>query len=899
MKKSYLLILGIALLLMSRTAYAYCGGNYNGGDWIVNTTIACSDEEIPLDGYLKVTNESLTLDNVTLKVISFSEGEHGINASKGRLFIYNSKITNYIGCAGNAKPCNSSDFNEDWKCGNQTGCTWDTALNCTGTVKSCLDFQDQDNCSTQSGCSWEENGHNFYFIVNYGAVFEMENTELHNCGWSDSEPYRGLEIYTGETNLLQNKITGNFYGVILHYPYSFRNLVSGNNISYNARDGVVVLSENNSLLNNTISNNLNGIRVINTVNNTIYGNDIFSNQNGTYVQGQKNKILSNKISANMETGLFILGDNNIITYNELLNNEDFGIYLKNSASTQIISNTANFSKKYDIYLLSSKNTLLQNNTYTSLIRFWLLDVNVTDSSNQSIFNATVKIQDKFNSTIFEGLTDSYGKIPQRTIREYEEDKSKSSSISYTPHRINASKFALETTSAIVNINDDTSLQIALFGKIFTYPLVLYMASPQNTTYLQDDLINQSFLQVVVFSNLNLSSCYYSINSGTSVSMNSVTTKQFEQYINVTAMTKGSKNIKATCMTPEGQTNSTELLWFITYPSYACLADSDCADYQNCSQTQHQCEDVKCGYCKHAENHACVSDGECCLDTDCEDNKYCDIAETPHACKDVACDCGIRSNHKCTIPFVGYCCWTEMCCQGTPDCIQICDLDQAHTNTVNRCINRSLNLALPSDIMQWQNITVSVADQNGDPVSNVMVTVRYESGDNSTDYTDANGTVNIFIKEPGNVNIVARKAGYAVGYNVAEVKPGFDWLFVLPVIIVIILVPVIFFLFRYLRSGGAAGPIKMEKTISGGFVMLKIKNKTDEVLSDVLVTDQVPRGAFIRCNIMPVIKRYPNYIDNLVWHLLELGPNEEVVIEYEATETGEGFTVRAGDEEYSI
>jgi hypothetical protein len=205
------------------------------------------------------------------------------------------------------------------------------------------------------------------------------------------------------------------------------------------------------------------------------------------------------------------------------------------------------------------------------------------------------------------------------------------------------------------------------------------------------------------------------------------------------------------------------------------------------------------------------------------------------------------------------------------------------------------MVLDEEIFTGKNVTIMVKDQDNNPVPNTRLTVIYKSGKSEEYVTDTNGFAYIVIKEAGIVQIKAMKERYAATVVLKKAEEGFNWLLVvvIGVIVSIGIISVLFFK-GYVK---AKDPVKLEKTVSGDVVMLRIKNNTKDVLRNLSVIDQVPRGSLIDWNVRPYIKMGSGGVDNLIWDILILEPKEEVVIEYRASSTTEGFAVRIGDKTY--
>ena len=94
----------------------------------------------------------------------------------------------------------------------------------------------------------------------------------------------------------------------------------------------------------------------------------------------------------------------------------------------------------------------------------------------------------------------------------------------------------------------------------------------------------------------------------------------------------------------------------------------------------------------------------------------------------------------------------------------------------------------------------------------------------------------------------------------------------------------------------AGKLKLEKTVSGPNVMLKIRNKTKDMLEGITIRDSVPKRAFIRSRMIPGIKSLNATTDVLTWEILKLNPDEEVIIQYSAKITNKGFSAMVNGKE---
>ena len=95
-----------------------------------------------------------------------------------------------------------------------------------------------------------------------------------------------------------------------------------------------------------------------------------------------------------------------------------------------------------------------------------------------------------------------------------------------------------------------------------------------------------------------------------------------------------------------------------------------------------------------------------------------------------------------------------------------------------------------------------------------------------------------------------------------------------------------------------GPLKMDKSVSGRTAILRIKNRGKEPLINVLVVDKIVRGAPLECSITPNRENLDDKTEHVIWDILELGPGEEVAIQYVTSKiVDKKFKAIMGSEEY--
>lgn len=748
------------------------------GDWVVNDSVVCSSRFITLTGNLIINGTgNLTLQDSTLQFNSSSDGEYGIMVNTSLYVLWS-------------------------------------------TIES-------------------NNTHSYTFVSNPGAILEIHNSHIHDCGYNDPDmARRGIYVNSDGVHITKTNFSNNFYAIILDGSYS---LIDNNSITWNA-GGLLVLGGSNNVTNNFISKNgLHGIHVSGADNTRISGNMILDNDQGT---------------------------------------SGHGIYLLGTRHASLVDNIVNRSKDYDIYMLSAKDTLLANTNYTKLWKGWYLNVTVVDEDGSPVEGADVTIKNNFTMTVFTGSTDSQGRVS--TPKE-EKIENATEILYFSPYKINASREGVWNSTS-VGLTDDVNVKVVLGNVSNVSAFLITVESPENNSvYFSVDLINDSLLPLGVESNMNLSSCDYMLDSVSLGSLSEVNKKKFSGYLNVSDLSGGEHEITFICQTDSVEKTSKVI--FSVYPERECLDDSYCGDDEECS-SDYKCVKLSCG-CGYASNHKCV-EYECCEDKDCRDDEYCDISS--HMCEEVSCDCGVAQNHMCVFPYPDYCCENSHC-----NANETCDVIN------HKCVAQLLYVYVPGRITQGETIKVYVRDQNNNSVSGATVTITYsDSGNMYLFSTNSQGVAEVPINESGNVQISARKSNYFTGFQTAKVTPSFNWLLfsiIFVVLFIAIFIPLLLLKNRMsLKFWG--GPLKMEKTVSGRLAMLRVKNNTKETLKLLNIVDHVPRGAFVRCNVTPEIETTDSSTDRLKWTILELGPKEEIVIEYEARGFYKGFSVEHGGKRYN-
>ena len=676
----------------------------------------------------------------------------------------------------------------------------------------------------------------YTFVINAGAYIEVKDSEIRKCGYSSGNiKNRGLYVNADGFEITNTTFSGNYFAMII-----------------GSQNGKVRFSR------------------------------IKSNTAGLEVTGSGNALEHNIIQNNTGKGIYVTGDGLNITNNTVLENE-YGIYLNGTTGISISNSLCNKSSSYDIFMLSAGNTVISGTNYTSLVKKWYLDVEVMDEEGEGVEEADVVIKNNFTQAVFSGETDSYGGLAEQVLNERVENES--GTFVFNPYSINVTEAGYYDNFTEFNLTGDMYLEIILNStpEENATALVLTINSPLNKTYFgTDPAIADDTLELTVSSETNMTSCDYSLDNGTRMEMDEVSPNRFQSSLDVLDL-EGHYKLTFFCESSGGRTNSTSVFLSL-YPFYECRSSFDCESTEICTDSECVELDCECGY---AVNHECIL-YECCEDDDCKDNEYCDPDD--HSCELVICDCPEkRYDHECHM-VPEYCC-SDLQCNENETCIE------------NECVKKTLSFYLPEKLVLGETIKILVLNQDGDPVSNVGIDVKYPDRDppvTESYYTDSNGVAEIPIKYAGRVDFVARKAKYFTSYRSGEVEEPFNWMFVIQAVVLVACIAGIAVIgLKFLRGGfPGRSSFRLEKNISGNHVMLRIRNNTNDKLQNITIRDSVPEGAFIRCNINPEIEQAGNKTEMLEWFILELGPKEEIIIEYEAAQTGKGFTVEFHGREYN-
>jgi len=260
----------------------------------------------------------------------------------------------------------------------------------------------------------------YFFRVQSGATFHMNDSTLTECGFYGDDDLKGLYIKTDNTYIINNTFRENYMG--LYFDGSDNNTVYGNELLDNNGTGMYLSDSNgNNITGNTVNGNGDrGILLLQNSNHNILENNIAnSNYNGGLNSiGSSYNVFRNN-TANLNGGyggisfFRIFGDsknNTIINNNVNSNSGAGGIFIQDSIDNNITGNNINLNT-FGIYINSSAlfgssysstgNTIVNNNIIgNNDTGIYLNSVGDGMSTNNAIYN---NFFNNTNNTNFNGI----------------------------------------------------------------------------------------------------------------------------------------------------------------------------------------------------------------------------------------------------------------------------------------------------------------------------------------------------------------------------------------------------------------------------------------------------------------------------------------------------------------
>jgi hypothetical protein len=223
----------------------------------------------------------------------------------------------------------------------------------------------------------------------YGFVVEgpdgyliLENSELHECGWSNLDPDwedAGLNIQGANAIVTGNDISNNFRGLIFHNTSAVGATIDNNTIYDNQATALWISmgSTNNHIADNEIYNNEFGIRInssLNSQTNYIINNNIYENTNSgiTFEDSSNFHIEGNNIINNTGvSGIYIWNSQDITVHDNYLDgnggsgswDEYSSFYSEESTGIIFTNNYITNSNQYGFRAQYQPDIVVENNQF--------------------------------------------------------------------------------------------------------------------------------------------------------------------------------------------------------------------------------------------------------------------------------------------------------------------------------------------------------------------------------------------------------------------------------------------------------------------------------------------------------------------------------------------------------
>ena len=288
----------------------------------------------------------------------------------------------------------------------------------------------------------------------YGVYLDTNNNNnnVYSNNITTSE-YSGIGVYlylnSSNNSVYSNTITASGelgYGVATFWDSDnnsiYSNMITISGSGGSVSSGIYVGSRGHSVYSNNITiNNANssGIYFINSYNATVYDNNITTrnvkNSYGIYLTygSSNNTLYRNRISS-LAIGILVNGSGSIGSssrFNTFTNDTivpcsvgcaaNYKDIVLTSNATDITFTNVSFNKSRVGFVPRDVDFPTEKNNMTVM---WYLTINVTNATNNaSVPNAQVFINNSNATNIFDGITDSTGRIETQIVTEYTQNAS--------------------------------------------------------------------------------------------------------------------------------------------------------------------------------------------------------------------------------------------------------------------------------------------------------------------------------------------------------------------------------------------------------------------------------------------------------------------------------------------
>lgn len=185
--------------------------------------------------------------------------------------------------------------------------------------------------------------------VGFLALVNCQNVTVEGLTLANNS--HGILItHTNNSKISQNILTNNIFGIECRYSHG--NTLFGNTATESSLGISITSSTNITVVNNTLTRNNEdfdylfgsdpfecGIRIRGgSTGNRLSGNIVTDNDWGVVLESDNNTLIGNVISSNILDGIFLYGDNNLFVSNMFSHNGDHGVFVWNSRGNRFMRN---------------------------------------------------------------------------------------------------------------------------------------------------------------------------------------------------------------------------------------------------------------------------------------------------------------------------------------------------------------------------------------------------------------------------------------------------------------------------------------------------------------------------------------------------------------------------------
>jgi len=324
-------------------------------------------------------------------------------------------------------------------------------LSCTGTARAATNVN---NCTVLNAAG------ETYVLTQ--AIPNSANTTCFNITASNM-------VFDCNYHLVDGIDTGNTNGI---YAKAVTNVTIRNcNLTDWAYGVYFDAAQNSTVYRNNFTSNNDGIELMHSRYVNISSNRIESVNDAIYASNTSYSTLAHNDLVNNELGIsfYATSRNNTMSGGSIINTTSDGIYVYQSYDNlfrDIYMSTAS----QNIYQFASSDTVFLNvsadaskitvDAGTVYIK-WYADILVLSGDDASINSANVTGRDRYNMTVFSGITNSTGQLARQNLTEFHQNFT--GKFYYSNYTVNASAFTFYANQTSANITGNRLVTVRLYG----------------------------------------------------------------------------------------------------------------------------------------------------------------------------------------------------------------------------------------------------------------------------------------------------------------------------------------------------------------------------------------------------------------------------------------------------